>query len=49
MTPSGLISRTMIYIYDFQTGEFSGPIFIAAQNGLQAKVDALHFEEALIP
>ena len=36
-------------IYAFQTGEFSSPIFIAAQNGLQAKVDVLHFEEALIP
>jgi len=31
----------MVYRYDFGSGEFSGPYFIAAAAGLHQKVDGL--------
>ena len=43
---SAVGGHSMVYTYDFLTEEFDGPIFIAANNGLHVKVDALHYEEA---
>jgi hypothetical protein len=34
----------MVYTYDFTTEEFSGPIFIASDAGLDETVDGLQFE-----
>ncbi len=36
--------HSMVYRYDFDTGEFSGPDFIAADEGLEEKVNGLHVE-----
>ena len=33
--------HSMIYMYDFNTGQFSGPLFSAPANGLPKKVDGL--------
>ena len=33
--------HSMVYAYDFTTGEFSGPVFSAPAVGLPSKVDAL--------
>jgi hypothetical protein len=35
-------SHSMVYVYDFATGEFSGPVFSAPANGLHKQVDGLH-------
>ena len=40
-------SHSMIYRYQFATGEFSGPYFSAPANGLPRQVDALHVEGEL--
>jgi len=34
--------HSMVYRYDFGTGEFSGPFFSAPAAGLNKKVDGLH-------
>jgi len=36
--------HSMVYEYDMTTTEFSGPTFIAADNGLPKKVDGLQVE-----
>ena len=36
--------HSMVYAYDFATQSFSGPVFIAADNGLPKTVDGLQME-----
>jgi hypothetical protein len=36
--------HSMIYRYDFSTGQFSGPFFSAPANGLNKAVDGLHVD-----
>ncbi len=36
--------HSMVYAYDFRTEEFSGPLFIASDEGLPKKVDGLQVE-----
>ncbi len=36
--------HSMVYRYDFDTGEFSGPFFSAPANGLHDQVDGLHVD-----
>jgi hypothetical protein len=39
----------MVYAYDFGTGQFSGPVFVAADEGLPGTVNGLHVEDDLQP
>jgi hypothetical protein len=39
--------HSMVYRYDFATGEFSGPFFSAPAKGLDGRVDGLHVDGAL--
>jgi hypothetical protein len=39
--------HSMVYRYDFATGEFNGPFFSAPANGLDGRVDGLHVDGAL--
>ena len=41
---SAVGGHSMIYVYDFGTQTFSGPIFVAADNGLPKRVDGLQVE-----
>ncbi|MEZ4539039.1 MAG: ExeM/NucH family extracellular endonuclease [Chloroflexota bacterium] len=46
---SAVGGHSMVYAYDFGTAEFSGPYFIAADHGLNKKIDGLHVDGDLIP
>ena len=39
--------HSMVYRYEFASGQFSGPYFSAPANGLPRQVDALHVEDTL--
>ena len=39
--------HSMVYAYDFASEAFSGPLFVAADNGLSRHVDGLHVEGLL--
>jgi len=42
-------NHSMVYAYDFGTGQFSGPVFVPADEGLPGTVNGLHVEGELQP